>query len=53
MFFSTTSPRNAADIPRKKIASENAHSVADLLAPIYSEISFEKVDQQYTVPILQ
>ena len=25
MSFSTTSPRKAADIPRKKIASENAH----------------------------
>ena len=26
--FSTTSPRNAADIPRKKIANEKAHWIA-------------------------
>jgi hypothetical protein len=32
--FSTIFPRNAADIPRKKIAKENAHSVAPLLNPI-------------------
>ena len=32
--FSTTLPRNAADIPRKKIAKLNAHSVAPFENPI-------------------
>ena len=33
-FFSTIPPRNAADIPRKKIAKLNAHSVAPLENPM-------------------
>ena len=32
--FSTTFPRNAADIPRKKMANENAHSVAPFENPM-------------------
>ena len=32
--FSTTFPKNAADIPKKKIAKLNAHSVAALECPM-------------------
>ena len=32
--FSTIFPKNAADIPKKKIAKLNAHSVAPLEKPI-------------------
>ncbi len=32
--FSTTFPRKAADMPRKKMAKLNAHSVAPLEKPI-------------------
>ena len=34
MSFSTTFPKNAADIPKKKIAKLNAHSVAPFENPI-------------------
>jgi hypothetical protein len=34
MSFSTTLPKNAADMPRKKIAKLNAHSVAALEKPM-------------------
>ena len=53
MSFSTTLPKNAADIPRKKIAKLNAHSVAPFENPICLPISSLNMDQQYTVPILQ
>ena len=32
-FFSTRLPKNAADIPKKKIARENAHSIVDFEQP--------------------
>ena len=33
IFFSTTFPKNAADIPKKKIAKLKAHSIAPLENP--------------------
>jgi len=53
IFFSTILPAKAADIPKKNIARENAHPVANVLIPILSAIASLKVDQQYTVPIEQ
>ena len=48
IFFSTTLPKNAADIPKKKIAKLNAHSTAPFPStpkPIASAISLLKYDQ--------
>ena len=53
IFFSTIFPANAADIPRKNIAKENAHPTANVLIPIWVAIASLNVDQQYTVPIEQ
>ena len=51
--FSTNLPTKAADIPKKKIASENAHPTENGVIPIYWAIACLKVDQQYTVPTEQ
>ena len=53
IFFSTIFPAKAADIPKKNIASENAHPTAKVLIPILLEIASLNVDQQYTLPIEQ
>ena len=53
MFFSTIFPIKAADIPKKKMARENAQPTAKLLIPICSAIVALNVDQQYTEPIEQ
>ena len=53
MFFSTSFPIKAADIPKKKMAREKAHPTAKLLIPICSAIVALNVDQQYTEPIEQ
>ena len=46
MFFSTIRPAKAADMPRKKIASEKAQPTAKGLMPICSAMRALKVDQQ-------
>ena len=46
MSLSTILPANAADIPRKKIASENAQPTEKVLIPILVAIASLKVDQQ-------
>ena len=53
MSRSTRLPAKAADIPKKKIASENAQPTAKVLIPIACAIASLKDDQQYTVPIEQ
>ena len=50
MFFSTSFPANAADIPRKNIAIENAQPTANGVISIFSAMASLNVDQQYTVP---
>jgi hypothetical protein len=45
-FLSTKFPPNAADIPKKKIASENANSISDTSHVIICAISSLRSDQQ-------
>ena len=45
-FFSTKLPANAADIPKKNIAKENANSIDETLQFINSAISSLSNDQQ-------
>ena len=52
-YASTRLPANAADIPKKNIANENAHSIVLVLHPNPNAISSRSNDQQYTVPIEQ
>ena len=53
MSFSTMFPKNAADIPRQKIAILKAHSTEVFSCPISVAIVSLTRDQQYTVPMLQ
>ena len=57
MFSSTILPANAALIPRKKMARENAQPTAkrpiSVSIPIWAAIACLKVLQQYTVPMEQ
>ena len=45
-FFSTKLPANAADIPKKNIANENANSIDETLQFISRDISSLINDQQ-------
>ena len=46
-------PQNAALIPKKNIANENANSIFELCTPISAAIFPFNKDQQYTLPIQQ
>ena len=50
-FFSTNLPPNAADMPKKKIARENANYIEGTEHPITSAMSPFRRLQQYTLPI--
>ena len=51
IFFSTIPPANAADIPRKNIARENANCTDCVDLPICSLIGFTNKEKEYTLPI--
>ena len=53
IFFSTSLPIKAADIPKKKMAREKAQPTEKELIPICSAMVALNVDQQYTEPIEQ
>ena len=46
-------PQNAALMPKKKIANENANSIWEEATPISIAMLFLIKDQQYTLPMQQ